>query len=165
MPSSNTVTITDTSGTLSSVSYVGNSAHVTADEDFDVPPAITQSGRVFKITFNADRKGSSAVADSFNASSGGTAFEYAPSGGGGTPDDLNFWFTLQLDFNTAQGSARVQLNIGQGHYSATNNWWIGGGIVTSSAPSLNIAIGAGLTLSLPLSGDHDHFEFGLGSIN
>lgn len=165
MPSSNTITITDTSGTLSSISYVGNSAHVTQGESYEVPPAISQSGRVFKITFQADRKGSSAVADSFTSSSGGTAFEYAPSGGGGTPDDLNFWFTLQLDFSTAQGNASVQLNIAQGHNAATNNWWIGGGIVTSSAPSLNIPIGSGLTLTLPLSGDHDSFEFGLGKIS
>lgn len=165
MPSSNKVTITDKSGTLSSVSYVNNSVHVTSGEQYSVPPSISQSGRVYTITLQADRKGSSSVADSFNTSSGGTAYEYAASGGGGTPDKLNFWFTLLLTFNTAQGSASVQLNIGQGHYGTTNNWWIGGAIVTSSVPSLNVPIGTGLTLVLPLSGSHDSFEFGLGSIS
>lgn len=165
MPSSNSVTITDKSGTLNSIGYVNDSTHVTSGEKFEVPPTIKQSGRVFTITLQADRKGSSSTADSFNASSGGTAFEYAPSGGGGTPDKLNFWFTLQLNFRTAQGDASVQLNIAQGHYATTNNWWIGGAIVTSSVPSLNIPVGNGLTLVLPLSGNHDSFEFGLGSIS
>lgn len=166
MPSSNTVTITDNSGTLSSISYVDNSAHVTQGEKYSVPPTISQSGRVFKITLSADRKGSSDTADSFNSSSGGTAFEYAASGGGGTPDKLNFWFTLTLNFETAQGSAQVSLNIGQGHYATTNNWWIGGAIVVSSKPALNIPIdGTDLTLVLPLSGNHDSFELHPGSID
>jgi hypothetical protein len=164
MPSSNSVTISDKSGTLRSVTYVDDSTHVTSGESYETPPTIKQSGPVFTITLKADRKGSSETADSFNSSSGGTAFEYAPSGGGGTPDKLNFWFSLLLNFSTAQGSASVQLNIGQGHYATTNNWWIGGAIVTSSVPSLNVPIGSGLTLVLPLSGNHESFEFGLGSI-
>lgn len=160
MPSSNVVTITDQSGTLQSVQYVNGSADVTKDQKYQVPPTITQSGRVFKITFLADRKGSTDTADRFNQSSGGTAFEYAASGGGGTPEKLNFWFSLKLLFSTAQGEDVTTLNIGQGHFATTNNWWIGGSIVTSSIPCLSIPIGdSGLTLILPLKGTHDSFEF------
>jgi len=165
MPSSNTITITDRSGTLRSLSYVDNSANVTAGQSYSVPPSISQSGRVFTITFSCDRKNSTAVANAFNASSGGTAYEYAADGGGGTPGSLNFYFTVQLNFSTAQGDASALLNLAQGHYTATNNWWLGGSIVTSSKPSLNIPIAAGVTLVLPLSGDNDSYTFGPGSID
>lgn len=165
MPSSNTVIITDDSGTLDAISYIDGSARVTSGEKYNVPPTITQSGRVFTIVFQADRKGSTDTADSFNQSSGGTPFEYAASGGGGTPDKLNFWLGLNLLFNTAQGQAKATLNIGQGHFATTNNWWIGGAIVTSSKPSLNVPIAdTGSTLVLPLSGTHDSFTLKPGSV-
>jgi len=166
MSSSNTLKITDNSGTLSGINYVSDSAHVTSGESYTEPAKISQSGRVFTITFSADRKGSSSVADSFNTSSGGTAFEYAASGGGGTPSKLNFYFTLELLFNTAQGETSATLNVAQGHYMTTNNWWLGGSIVTSSKPSLDVPIaGTDKTLSLPLSGNHDSFDLAQGSID
>ena len=57
------------------------------------------------------------------------------------------------------------LYLGQGNYSLTNNWWIGGSVVQSSVPNLDIPIGsASQKLYLPLSGDHDSFNFGLGTI-
>ena len=163
--SSNVLTITDNSGTLTGMTYVDNSANVTSGQTYSTPPTIQVSGRVFTLTFLANRKNSAAVATAFNAASGGTAFEYAASGGGSTPGEMNFYFSVQISFSTAQGSATALLNIGQGNYSSTNNWWLGGSIVTSSAPSLNVSIGGtDDTLMLPLSGDHDSFAFGAGTI-
>ncbi len=163
--SKNVLTITDSSGTVTGMSYVANSAVVSAGQDFKLPPTVTQSGRVFTLTFYANRKKTTAVADSFNTSSGGTAFEYAASGGGGTPDQLNFYFTVQINFETAQGTGTTLLNVGQGHYATTNNWWLGGSAVTSSVPSLDVPVANGAyTLVLPLSGDHDSFKFGPGTV-
>ena len=162
---SNKLQIVDKSRTLIGVSYIGGSAVVTSGESFDDSASIAVSGDVWTITFAADRKGSSDVATSFNTASGGAAYVYAASGGGGTPDKLNFYFTLQLTFSTAQGEASVSLNTGQGHFALSNNWWLGGSIVTSSVPCLTIPIaGTASTLELPLSGSTSSFTFGPGTI-
>jgi len=163
---SNTLQIADNSRTLIGVTYVAGSAVVTSGESYDDSAAISVSGNVWTITFAADRKGSTDVATSFDSASGGTAYEYAASGGGGTPDKLNFYFALELTFSTAQGNATVQLNTGQGHYGLTNNWWLGGSIVTSDVPCLTVPIaGTTNTLMLPLSGSASSFTFGPGTIN
>jgi len=161
---SNKLQITDDSRTLIGVTYVAGSAVVTSGESYDDSAAIGVSGNVCAITFSADRKGSSDVATSFNNASGGAAYVYAASGGGGTPDELNFYFTLQLTFSTAQGEAVVSLNTGQGHFALSNNWWLGGSIVTSSVPCLTIPIAATATLELPLSGSVSSFTLGPGTI-
>jgi hypothetical protein len=162
---SNTLQITDNSRTLIGVTYIAGSAVVTSGESYIDSAAIGVSGNVWTITFAADRKGSNDVAMSFNNTSGGAAYVYAASGGGGTPDELNFYFTLELTFSTAQGNATVSLNAGQGHFAFSNNWWLGGSIVTSSVPCLTIAIaGTANTLELPLSGSTSSYTFGPGTI-
>lgn len=165
MPSSNVITITDESRTLTRITFVPGSEVVTHKQDYLTPPKITQSGRLFTITFQADRQNSAEVAEAFNTRSGGEAFEYAADGGGGTPKELNFCFSLELTFSTAQGSATESLHIGQGHYALTNNWWLGGWIVSSSDRSLKMPLATtGQTLVLPLSGSNDSYTFGPGSI-
>jgi hypothetical protein len=161
----NTLQIIDGSRTLIGMTYVAGSAIVTSGESYTDSAAIGVSGNVWTITFAADRKGSSDVATSFNNASGGTAYEYAGSGGGSTPDELNFYFTLELTFSTAQGNATVSLNTGQGHFALSNNWWLGGTIVTSSVPCLTIPIAGTTMLQLPLSGSTDSYTFGPGTIN
>lgn len=163
MPSSNTITIIDYSRLLSSMSYVENSANVTAGQDFTTPPSISQNGGVFTVTFLADRKNSESIATLFNTNSGGAAFEYAAVSGGGTPDELNFYFTVQLNFTLGQDMVSATLNLAQGHsvLSVSNNWWLGGSIVNSSQPSLNIPINSNNTLVLYLSGTNDSYTLEL----
>jgi len=111
------------------------------------------------------RRQSSSVANAFNSSSGGSAHEYAASGGGGTPNELNFFFTVQINVTTSKGSGSTLLNIGQGHYGTTNNWWLGGAGLTSSKPSLTIPVANGAyNLTLPISGTHDSYTFSAGTI-
>ena len=161
----NKLQLVDKSRTLVDVTYIAGSAVVTSGESYTDSATIGVSGDVWIITFAADRKGSSDVATSFNNASGGAAYVYAASGGGGTPDKLNFYFTLQLTFATAQGKAIVSLNAGQGHFALSNNWWLGGSIVTSSVPCLTIPIaGTANTLELPLSGSTSSFTLGPGTI-
>ena len=163
-PSSNVVTINDQSSTLVSLSYSG-AYDATSGQSCLPPPTIVQSGNKFTISFLCDRSGSSSVATNFNNACGGASHEYAPSGGGGTPGSLNFYFGLVSVFNTAQGQGTTTIYLGQGNYSLTNNWWIGGAVVESSVPNLDIPIGSdNQKLYLPLSGNHDSFTFGLGSI-
>ena len=164
-PSTNVLTITDNSGTITAMSYVDGSVQVTSGEKNSPPPTVQKSGKVFTISFDCDRKGSSSVADSFNTSSGGSANEYAGYGGGGTPDKLNFWFTLEISFTTAEGDGTATLNVGQGHASTHNNWWLGGSIVTSSKPDLTIAIAnTSKKLTLPFSGDISDYTIAAGTV-
>lgn len=164
-PSTNVITITDNSASITSMTYVNNSANVTSGQSYVVPPSIQKSGNKFTITFAANRKNSSSVANAFNSSSGGSAHEYAASGGGGTPNELNFFFTVQINVTTSKGSGSTLLNIGQGHYGTTNNWWLGGAGLTSSKPSLTIPVANGAyNLTLPISGTHDSYTFSAGTI-
>lgn len=163
-PSSNVITITDKSGTLTGMTNTGTPV-VTSGQDHSASPTISRSGAVFTITFNADRKASTSVAQSYNSLCGGAAYEYAASFGGGTPQELNFYFSLSLTFTTAQGPGTATLVLAQGNHNLTNNWWIGGSIVTSSVPSLDVPIASNqYTLQLPVSGDNDSYTLGLGSV-
>jgi phospholipase C len=153
---SNTITIDDTaSRTIQSITYVPGSLVVTDGQPSVTPPTIEVADNVFKITLQAGRHKSEAVADSFNSACGGSAKEYAPSGGGGTPGELNFYFAVTIQF--AGGSATVYL--AQGSYFLTNNWWIGGDpIFSEDAPRLEYRSGAKVVTN-SLSGDHDRFVF------
>lgn len=165
-PSTNVLTITDNSATITGMSYVAGSVVVTSGQKNSPPPTVQKSGKVFTISFDCDRKGSSSVANSFNSASGGSAHEYAAYGGGGTPDELNFWFSLQIEFSTSKGTGTAILNVGQGHSGVHNNWWLGGAIVNSAKPDLSIPIdNTAFKLTLPVSGDVSDYSFSAGTIS
>ena len=166
-PSANVLTITDNSATITHMSYVDGSAVVTSGQSFNTPPSIQKNGKVFTITFECNRSGSSDIAQAFNNSSGGVAHEYAAyRGNDDVPDKLNFFFTLKLDFTTAQGSGSATLNVGQGHTGSHNNWWLGGAIVDSSRPGLVVPIdNTAFNLSIPVSGDVSEYTFSAGAIS
>lgn len=165
--SSNKVTIDDISETVTRISYVPGSVEVTPGQKNEPPPNISQSGRVFTISFAANRKGDKNVANRFNSFCGGSAHEYAGrhGGGKGEPNKLNFYFGVEIVFETAQGDGALKIYLGQGHGGTANNWWIGGSGISSSDPSVTAAVGnKGKKLVLPLSGGVNDFEFGLGTI-
>jgi len=154
---SNTITIDDrASKTIESITCVPNSLVITAGQPSKTPPSIEVKDHVFKITLEAARKKTAPVADSFNSASGGRSKEYAPSGGGGsTPKELNFYFAVTIQF--AGGSATVYL--GQGSYSLTNNWWIGGSpIFSEDTPRLEYRSDTNIVTD-SISGNHDTFVF------
>jgi hypothetical protein len=161
----NDVKIDDISETVTRISYISGSVDVTPGQKNEPPPTISQSGRVFTISFAANHKGNKEVADRFNGFCGGSAHEYAGRHGGGTPKKLNFYFGVEIRFETAQGGGTLKIYLGQGHGGTANNWWIGGSGISSSGPSVTVAIGdKGKKLVLPLSGGVSDFKFGLGSI-
>ena len=164
--STNVLTITDNSGTITSMTYVANSANVTSGESSSPPPTVQKNGKVFTITFVCDRKKSTPVATAFNNNCNNNSLNaYAASGGGNLPGELNFFFQLELQVTTASGPGTAILNIGQGSYGLTNNWWLGGSIVSSSQPGLNIAVNNGAsTLNLPLSGTNSSFVVAAGTV-
>ncbi len=90
----------------------------------------------------------------FNSNCGGSSKEYAPSGGGGTPDELNFAFAVTISF---QSGGSVQVWLAQGSYSTTNNWWIGGAPIFSlDKPRFEYTSG-NTVYTLAMSGNQDTF--------
>jgi len=154
---SNTVTIDDkASRTISSISYIAGSLQISSGQPSKVPPSIKVNNNVWEITLEAGRHKTSAVANAFNSLCGGKGKEYAPSGGGGgTPNELNFFFGVTLTF---QNGGTATIYVGQGSYGATNNWWIGGApIFSSDKPRLEYPA-AGKSFTNVLSGDHKTFK-------
>src|SRR5216684_1041389 len=96
----NTVTIEDPSKAIRLITYTHGSLVITGGQPYRVPPVITTFKGGYKITLEAGRNKSKPVADAFNSRSGGRAKEYAPHGGGGTPDRLNFMFEINIFFET-----------------------------------------------------------------
>lgn len=160
MPSSNTVTLN--SSQIKSVNYVNNSLVVTEGQKSSPPPTISQTGSQWNITIDVDRKNSAQVASAFNESTGGRYNEYAPDGGsGGTPNELNFFFAVDVTFqvNSSQ-QVQTRLYLAQGHYSTTNNWWIGGNaILNAGTPTLLLLSGSTVLQRQKMGGSTHDFTF------
>lgn len=154
-PAANIVTIHDPSNAIRSIEYVPDSLVITDGQPADVPPSITASAGVFTIALHAGRDRSTSVAEAFRERCGGGAKMYAPSGGGGMPDKLNFMFGLTITFQPG-GSATVYL--AEGHHFFIGNWWIGGDPVFSQdTPRLEYILG-NKVYTFALSGNRDIFD-------
>ncbi len=163
--SANVVTITDQSKLISNISYVKDSLEIPPSQPSQDPTvevaSSTPTETVFKITLEAGRENSTPIAADFNNACGGQDHEYAPSGGeGGTPRQLNFFFSVHLEFTLPnQQPKKVLINLGQGHFFDTNNWWVGGKSVTKAEQPLLIAEAGGQVVTLLMSGNEDSFTF------
>jgi len=157
----NVVTINDQNKQIRAISFTYGSLVVTKGQPYKEPPTITSSPGVFKITLEAGRSKSTPVADAFNKRSGGKAKEYAPHGDHGTPDRLNFTFTINIFFETG---GTVFVNLGQGSIDSVNNWWIGGdAIFKKDKPRLEYSHG-NKVYTFHMSGNHDTFNLKLVDI-
>lgn len=140
---SNAVSISsDSPNIISSINYIDNSLVVSAGQSHDSSPQTpTKDGNVWTITLNADRNGTSDVAQSFNTIAGGASHEYTYSnvwGLGKSPSDLNFYFGVDLSI----GTETITVYLGQGHHGAgNNNWWFGSSALIFVIPPSGIAPG------------------------
>jgi hypothetical protein len=135
MPSSNTVNLT--SSLIESVSYVDGSLVITSGEEYKVPPSITQDGPKWII-------------------------ELAPDGGGTgkQPDKLNFYFAVRVTFNIGGNRVQETIYLAQGHFSLTNNWWIGGNhVVNAGQPEYLVMSDNVIRQIFKLSGNTNSFTF------
>jgi hypothetical protein len=129
---------------IQGMSYVANSLVFTDGQD-PAPsvPTASASGTTWTISLHCGRKNSSGPANAFNQAVTGAdligsaaTHMYAYHGGGGTPDELNFCFAMNVNF----GNFSTVLYFGQGSTSSpfpTNNWWIGGNGVINVLSELN----------------------------
>lgn len=148
---------------IKGISYISNSLNISSGQPSSPPATISQSGSDWSVTMKCGRHKTSAVADAFTKICGSSAHEYAPSGGGGTPDELNFFF--QVNFTIEVDGKNYAVNnvcLAQGSYGSTNNWWIGGtNVVNNGNASLIVADGGVVVGTIGLSGSHDSFDFKL----
>ncbi|HEU0015618.1 MAG TPA: hypothetical protein VFQ45_18215 [Longimicrobium sp.] len=157
--SSNSVTLT--SPLISNVTYVNGSLVITEGESASPPPNISKNGSTWTLTLEADRQGSESVASSFVNATGGELHEYAPDGGGGTPEKLNFFYQATVTFQVGAAALPVNVFLAQGHYSTTNNWWIGGSSVVNvdDTPLLIVVGNNAIKAILKISGGTSSFNF------
>jgi phospholipase C len=156
---SNVVTITDESNTITSIVYLPASLDVSEGQPHDAEPSIARTGNVFTITLEAGRHKTAPVAETFNARSGGQNNEYAPFKEiDETPDELNFFFGLQITFEFASASGFANVYLGQGHVLGVNNWWIGSPNISNFGEPQLVYTADLHEVSLALSGTHDSFN-------
>lgn len=125
----NMVYLLDTTKTIVDVQVADGQWMVSAGQPSKPPPKITQSptssGYSYAIKFDAGREGTSAVADSFNTLCGGAHNQFCSSSFDGSPNDLNFYFGLNLFLKSGETTTEVPVYLAQGS-NWSNNWWIGG---------------------------------------
>lgn len=162
---SNVVTITDQSGTVTNISYVEDSLVISSGQPSTPPVTITKLNNVWTLTLNAGRSKTTPVATAFNEACGGANNEYAPSGGGGTPSQLNFFYQIVIEFLIAGEAGSVTVYLAQGSYGSfidpTNNWWIGSESISyaNGQPQLTCEV-SGTIATMPLSGGTSSFNIG-----
>lgn len=146
-----------TSSQLTAISYVEGSFFITEGESSSPPPTFAKNGSTWTITIGANRKGSEPVANSFNEKSGGSFHEYTNASGDKSPEELNFYFGVILTFNVSNVMVPVTVYLGQGHYTANNNWWIGGNsIYNDGSPVLNVISGGQILEVLRITGSGNY---------
>lgn len=134
MPSSNDFNLTCSQ--ITAMSYIEGSFDITEGESSSPPPTFEQNANTWNVNIAADRKNSSPVADSFNTMTGGATHEYTNASGDKSPEELNFYFGVVVTFNVNGTPIPVTIYLGQGHYVAHNNWWIGGNTVINTGDPL-----------------------------
>jgi hypothetical protein len=143
---------------ITGITYVANSLQITPGQPSSPPPSITQLDNSWTITLTAGRSDNSQVAGDFNEVCGAENHEYAASGGGGTPSQLNFYYAVELQWSNSIQSGSILVYLGQGSFAFTNNWWIGGSpISNNSSNNATITINGG---GFQLSGNQDSFNIG-----
>src|SRR5215213_9225753 len=158
---SNVVTITDSTRTITSIQYVPDSLIISSGQPSTPPATVTFLNNTFTITLNAGRSNTNEVADLFNSVCGGQNNEYAPSGGDGTPGQLNFFFEVVIEVSVGGETGSVTAYLGQGSYGSifdpTNNWWIGGSCISTSGQPQLVCEVSGQIVTLLLTGNQDSF--------
>lgn len=122
---------------IDNIKYRLNSAYVSSGQPFDVPPTINQQeDGSWKITFAAGRHKTIAVSKSFMAAAGGMPLTVVTAASGDkTPQELNFYFGLDISFKKA-GLDSLVIYLAQGSGGTDNNWWLGATNLVNSQGSV-----------------------------
>src|SRR5262245_58857194 len=119
---SNNVTISGRDISILNVEYIDNSFVITPGQTGS-GPIVARSGSAWTITVQANRQGSTVVADSFNRAAGGDGHEWATFDfADQTPAELNFYFGVSVTLDIDGTAYTVPVYLGQGHTGLDNNW-------------------------------------------
>lgn len=142
-----------TSSQITGISYIEGSFVVTEGQSASPPPKFTQNGATWTINISANRKNSPSVAQSYNSKTGGATHEYTNSSGDKSPEQLNFYFGVNITFLVNGASVVVPVYLGQGHHGSTNNWWFGGNtVINTGDPLLHVISGNRILETLRITG-------------
>ena len=159
--------VTITSSLITAMSF-NNFVDATPGQQPQIPPTVANNKGTWTITFKCGRKNSTGVATNFNKAVTGTdtvgsaaSHEYAPVGGGGTPDELNFCFGMNVTLTVGSSTVQTVLYFGQGSTDLSqNNWWIGGNCIINlnNNPLLVLISNNNIVEVLGLSGSTSSFN-------
>jgi hypothetical protein len=140
------------------MSYLPGSFIITDGQSSKPPPTFTKNGSTWTVSIDANRKNSSAVADSFNQKTGGALHEYTNSSGDKSPKEMNFYFGVEATFLVNGNHVSVTFYIGQGHYTSNNNWWIGGNNILNKGgnPLFNVISNGTIVSTYDISGSGNY---------
>lgn len=121
--SSNKFTMTFASGLITDCKIAGDI--VAGSSETGTASVDTPNKSTLEFEINADRKGQSSVADSWNAALANSPVHmnsYQLVGHNGSiPEKLNFYVPISMVID----GQPYDLLLGQGHYGSNNNWWLG----------------------------------------
>lgn len=147
---------------IQSMSYIDGSLVITAGQPSSPPPTVVQSGDEWEITLQCGRKNSKQVAESFNRISGGSAHEFTQATIATSPDELNFYFGMNVVVVSGTTQFPMEFYFGQGSYDTTNDWWMGGSSITSQGPATAVVLLVENNIvkeTLYLEGTNESFDF------
>lgn len=121
---------------IKGISYVPGSLTASPDQlpKEANPCTISKSGNEWKICVSCGRHAEVGLADQFVNLAGGHAHVYGLSSSDKAPRELNFYFSVLVDFELDGRPFQLTLWLGQGH-NGRNNWWIGGDHVANTGGS------------------------------
>jgi hypothetical protein len=136
-----------TCSSITNISYIADSAVVSSGQPYDTPPEIeTKGDDEWKITFKSGRHKTKSVADSFKSIVGNTTYAMiTASSGDKTPDELNFFFGLDLSIKLPNGGAldTLPIYLGQGSNAFHNDWWLGARALVNASDAYLLATQSG----------------------
>src|SRR5581483_7132989 len=161
-----TSSVTITSALIQSIKHVPGTFHVTPLQPRRSAPKVQRSAEnphAWTITVECGLQASAEMAKDFNRYAGGAAHEYTATNSG-SPQELDFYFEVELTLRMENAKSPVKLWLGQAGSGATATWWLGGDLILNHGdPMLLLITKHKYVKVLLLSGTNDSFTLTLVS--
>lgn len=151
------------------IRYIDGSLMVSTGQPYGILDIVRPEApsTTWTIKLNAGRHKTSEVADAFISITGGKGRMYCPNqASDDAPDQLNFFFGVEIDILLDNKIYTTEVYLAQGSYTiivTTNNWWIGGMTIAHQSKTAVMAVSEPSTLALKelytLGGDVYKFTF------
>jgi len=114
--------------------YITNVTYIAGSLNCSTPvydgPNVTQNGLQWTVDLQCDLEASPQVADAFMNMVVSANHVFGPDSGASSPEALNFFLGLKVEFSIGGLVFSTDLFVGQGNSSGGgNDWWIGGTVL------------------------------------